>query len=155
MDIQVEEIWKDIKGCQNYQISNLGNVKSKERVANNRLRKERILKPSYNEKGYLQINIKDDNNCYKTFKIHRLVADAFIPNLENKIQVNHIDGNKQNNCVDNLEWCDQIENMQHAIKAGLINEELRKENMRKLGKSKKGLIKRWKSYRLRIESEAN
>ena len=61
LDIQVEEIWKDISGCNNYQISNLGKVKSKQRIVNNRLRRERILKPSNNKKGYLQINIKEQN----------------------------------------------------------------------------------------------
>ena len=155
MDIQVEEIWKDISGCNNYQISNFGKVKSKQRIANNRLRKEKILKPSNNKKGYIQINIKDNNNCYKTFKIHRLVAEAFIPNPEHKEQVNHIDGNKRNNCVNNLEWCTQDENMAHSYKIGLRDKSKMAENMRQLGRNSKGKQGHHIRNILQIDKETN
>lgn len=64
----------------------------------------------------------------KTKKIHRLVAEAFIPNVENKLQVNHIDGNKLNNNVKNLEWCTDSENMIHAYKTGLMKPVIGKQN---------------------------
>ncbi len=59
------------------------------------------------------------NNKKRRCKVHRLVAQAFIPNIDNKLEVNHIDGNKENNCINNLEWTTSSENMQHAFKTGL------------------------------------
>lgn len=93
------EIYKDIKGFENiYQISNKGNVKSL------RFNKERILRTQIDKQGYQYINL---NDCGKTIKIkiHRLVANAFIPNPDNLPIINHKDENKCNNCVENLEWC--------------------------------------------------
>lgn len=122
-----EEIWKDIKGFEGkYKISNLGNVKSVYRtinyIFNNKPKVRRIfektLKKSINKFGYEYVCLSDNCKTQK-LKIHRLVAQAFIPNSENKPQVNHIDGNKQNNCVFNLEWCNNSENMKHAVKMGL------------------------------------
>lgn len=75
-----------------------------------------VLKPGKDHKGYLRVSLKD-----KTYKVHRLVAMAFIENVDNKPQVNHKDGNKQNNNVDNLEWCTNSENQIHANKMGLRN----------------------------------
>lgn len=80
--------------------------------------KETSIK-AHNRKGYLYVTM-----CYKGTScqalVHRLVAEAFIPNPENKPEVNHIDGNKHNNCVDNLEWISHIENMYHAQTTGLL-----------------------------------
>lgn len=147
----MEEIWNDIKGYEGkYKVSNLGRVKSKARKTkvgiNNVkeiLRGEKILKPLKLTKGYLGIKLYKDL-VGKTIKIHRLVAEAFIPNTENKPQVNHIDGDKGNNKVNNLEWCNCKDNMEHSYEIGLRDKEKLKENMREIGKSKKGLEKRWR-----------
>lgn len=104
----MEEIWKDIKGYEGlYEISNLGNVKS-----------SKILKKELCKNGYFRIKLFK-NGKGKRFLIHRLVAIAFIPNQDDKPQVNHRDGNKQNNNVNNLEWVTSKENNIHAHRAGL------------------------------------
>lgn len=110
------EAWKDIANYPNYQVSNFGNVKSKERYTKQRngfsLRKERILKQNKDHKGYMQVILYNDNG-YKHFKVHRLVADAFVTKIDGKNHINHIDGNKKHNFVDNLEWCTIQENNKH------------------------------------------
>jgi len=122
----MQEIFKDIKGYEGlYQISNLGNVKSLERLIikkNNRnnIKKTTINKSHICDTGYYAIRIKK-GNISKMFKVHRLIAIAFIPNPENKPQVNHIDGNKLNNDISNLEWCTNKENAIHAYKNKLSN----------------------------------
>lgn len=148
--IEVGEIWKDIKGYTNYQVSNLGRIKSKERYTNvgiknieTALRKERILKPQYTTKKYLQVRLYDENKKAKTFKVHRLVAEAFLSKENGKDQINHKNGIKTDNRVSNLEWCNCIENMEHSYKIGLRDKEKLKEHMQKIGKSRKGLLVRW------------
>lgn len=107
------EVWKDINGYEGlYQVSNLGNVKSL------KYGKERILKPDVSKFGYLFVDLCKNNIC-KSFRVHRLVAIVFIPNLENKEQVNHINGIKTDNMVQNLEWVTAKENIQHAYDNGL------------------------------------
>lgn len=119
----MQEIWKDIKHFENYQISNFGVVKSKERVVSNAcrtyLKKEQVLKNQIMKCGYEAIVLRDVNQKKHLLKIHRLVAEAFIPNPNNLPQVNHKDGNKSNNNVSNLEWCTPSENAIHAINNGL------------------------------------
>lgn len=97
------EIWKDIEGYESlYQVSNLGNVKS---LNYNKTKKERLLKLTKNKDGYLQVNLHKEGKA-KIYRVHRLVALAFIPNNDKtKDQVNHIDEDKTNNRVENLEWC--------------------------------------------------
>lgn len=102
----MKEIWQDIKGYENlYQISNFGRVKS--------LKRNIIRKQGYDKDKYPKIELYNKN--HKTFHIHTLVANAFISNQFNLPQINHIDGNKQNNCASNLEWCDASFNSQHRV----------------------------------------
>ena len=131
----MDEIWHDIDGYEGlYQISNKGRVKSL------KWGKERILRPGIDGYGYCFIILCNDN-VRKTFKLHRLVAQAFIPNLYNKPQVNHLDENKKNNCVDNLEWATAKENINY----GTRNE---RASRKILQYSKSGVfIKEWQSSR--------
>ena len=108
------EIWKDILWYEwLYKISNLWNIKSlwKWKTHNS---KETILKSNLNTWKYLKISLYK-NWIWRTITIHRLVAQAFIPNINNKPFINHKDWNKQNNCVNNLEWCTNSENQKHSI----------------------------------------
>lgn len=95
------EKWKDIEGYPNYQISSEGRVKS---LSNNKTRKEKILKSIKINSGYLCINLCKEGKI-KHYLIHRLVASAFINNPDNLLEINHIDEDKTNNRVENLEWC--------------------------------------------------
>ena len=104
------EVWKDVVRFERaYQVSNLGRVKSKIRKG---VIKERFLKPFLNNQGYELVDLWD--NTHKKKLVHRLVAEAFIPNPDNKKEVNHIDGNPLNNKADNLEWVSHNENMLHS-----------------------------------------
>jgi len=111
-----EEIWKDVVGFENlYQISNLGQVKSLERTIKNRKIKSKIIKTFLINNKYLKCTLHKENKSFKFF-IHRLVCLHFLPIIENKNQVNHIDKNSLNNNLNNLEWVSRIENMCHAYK---------------------------------------
>ena len=101
------ESWKKIDNYDNYMISNLGNIKN--------IKRNKLLSPSKNTWGYLGVMLHKNGNV-KRYQIHRLVANAFIPNIENKKEVNHKDGNKLNNHVDNLEWVTRSENILHSYK---------------------------------------
>lgn len=114
----MKEIYKDINGYDGkYKISNLGNVMSMNYRGNTK--KQKVLTPIKHRLGYLIVHLVGESNKVKIKMIHTLVADAFIPKIEGKNYVNHIDGNKQNNCVSNLEWVTKKENMEHAIRTGL------------------------------------
>lgn len=108
----MQEIWKDIKGYEGlYQISNLGRIMSLARNGN--INKNHILNKYYHHSGYQVVNLCK-NNYRKNYRVHRLVAEAFIPNPNNLPQINHKDENKTNNCMDNLEWCDSKYNINYG-----------------------------------------
>ena len=104
----MEEIWKDKKDYEGlYQVSNWGRIKSI------KFGKEKILKLNKDKDSYLQVTLCK-NNIKKVYKVHRLVAEAFLPNSDNLPQVNHKDEDKTNNNVENLEWCDSLYNVRYG-----------------------------------------
>jgi hypothetical protein len=113
------EIWKDIVGYEGlYQVSNLGRVKSLPKMCGRSFREERLLTVDLSNCGYNRVSLCKDNKLTK-YGVHRLVATAFIENPCNLPQVNHLDGNKTNNNVCNLEWCTAKDNTNHAFNNGL------------------------------------
>lgn len=131
----MEERWKDIVGYEGlYQVSNLGRVKSLERYRNNhgkqQLVPESIKSTRKDKQGYLLLDLYKDNK-QKTIRIHRLVAEHFIENPDNKETVNHIDGNKENNIVVNLEWATFKEQNKHFYSHNLKS----KDNINKAVKA--------------------
>lgn len=129
------EIWKDIINYENsYQVSSMGRVRSLDRKTNTALRhntsvikKGKVLKQNPKRDGYLTVDLCL-NNKKKTINIHRLVLTAFQPN-ENNLIINHKNGIKTDNRLENLEWCTHKENSQHASKLGLLNNQNSKKIM--------------------------
>lgn len=125
----MDEIWKDIEGYEGcYRISSIGRVKSLERTvrchknANGidtvKTLEKMFLKPMIRRGGYFFVQLSK-NGVKTSFSIHRLVISAFTPNVDNKPQINHINGIKTDNRIENLEWCTSLENQMHAIRTGL------------------------------------
>lgn len=112
-----EEKWLPVAGYEGlYEVSNLGRVK---RLSSNDASKEKILKPQIQRDGYQRVTLSKKGQK-KRMAIHRLVAIAFIPNPQNKEQVNHLDADKLNNKLTNLQWATRKENIAHAIALGLM-----------------------------------
>ena len=115
----IDEKWVPILNWENfYAVSNLSKVKSIERYVNSphggkKIVRERILKQIVDKLGYCRVGFHIEGRI-KLCVVHRLVAIAFIPNLENKPQINHKDGNPSNNRIENLEWCTAKENIKHG-----------------------------------------
>ena len=131
----IEEVWKDVVGFESYyQVSNLGRVMCKEnpivyKGGKNYNKKQRIKKLSNSSNGYKKTMLHDGIKLTNHY-VHRLVAKAFIPNQENKPQVNHIDHNKTNNVLENLEWVTQKENTIKGVIYGNINNKKRPNTKR-------------------------
>lgn len=120
----MNEEWREIPEFKGrYEVSNLGQVRSIPRDVNNHTGvihlKGKILTQRYNHKGYKVVDLLDCEQKHKYRLVHRLLAQAFIPNPDNKPQVNHIDGIKDHNVLDNLEWVTNSENQIHAYQNGL------------------------------------
>ena len=121
----MKEEWRDIEGYEGmYQVSNLGRVRSLDRHVKNwvgkKLMKGKMISVCNDGRGYLLVNLWK-NNKPKNIRTHRLIAKAFIPNPENKPQINHINGDGTDNRIENLEWCTASENIQHAHNTGLAS----------------------------------
>lgn len=111
-------IWKFIiyqgKEYNNFEVSTDGQIRN--------AKTQKVYKLHLNKTGYWQVCVSlGSKKNKKIFKVHKAVAETFIPNIENKPSVNHIDGNKQNNVVNNLEWVTNSENIQHASRSGLLH----------------------------------
>ncbi|MGF7219072.1 hypothetical protein GGR92_005252 [Spirosoma lacussanchae] len=119
------EVWKDVESYESlYQVSNLGRVKSKSRGT--------FLKCYKDKSGYWRVSLTRRNKTTSKL-LHRLIACHFIPNPEGKPQVNHIDGNKSNPSIENLEWVTPTENALHASAMGLLDGMAQKSRIRMVG----------------------
>lgn len=107
------EEWKEIKGYENYFVSNFGNVKHNDKI-----------KSQFNNRGYKCVDLYK-NNQRKHFKVHKLVYMTFIGEYNYKLDINHIDGNKENNNINNLEVCTRKENLEHAVRLGLNKQSIK------------------------------
>jgi len=149
MVVGTTESWKNIKGYEGlYKVSNMGRVKSLERTVTRKngikqTIRERILKPSTDKDGYLLVSLCNGSGKVKTFKVHRLVCEAFYENPKKKPCVNHIDENKTNNVASNLEWCTYEENNNHGTRNARSAEAQRKSVGQYTRDGK--LIKVWQS----------
>ena len=130
----MKEIWKDIKGYEGlYQVSNLGNVKKIKNKKYNINKKEveekeinKYISIGKHKLGYKNVKLTDKNGIRKNLFLHRIIAEAFVENPNNFNIINHKDGDKSNNNINNLEWTTQKDNVNHAWKNGLC------ENVRKV-----------------------
>jgi|SRR6185436_9762845 len=138
------EIWKPVKGFEEfYEVSNLGRVRTIERYVimptHKYLKKSKELKQFKDGRGYLHVKLYDGLGNPKSLNIHRIVALTFIPQIEGKNNVNHIDANKLNNNTSNLEWCTHQENMKHLASLHIPRPKLSGENS-KFAKTTKNIV---------------
>jgi len=123
--ITCQEIWKNIPEFEGlYQVSNFGNVKSLERITKNKqgtcLRKEKLLSLNISNRGYVNVKLYNtDKNIKKTISVHRLVSICFLDNFNQYKEINHIDGDKLNNNINNLEWCSRSHNVKETYRLNL------------------------------------
>lgn len=133
--------WRDILGYEGYyKVSNEGEVRSVDRYVNTRwdiktLQKGSLMNLRRDKDGYLIVTLRREGKA-KTFRVSRLVASAFIPNPSNLQYVNHLDGVRDNNHVDNLEWCTQSHNIKHSYNIGLKKPSSNNLKGSKMGTSK-------------------
>lgn len=120
------EIWKNITEHPEYEVSNLGRVKS--------LKSNIIMNQYKSQSGYLNVYLYNSGKR-KGFRVHRLVAQEFLVKHSDNLEVNHIDNNKENNCVQNLEWCTRSENIKHSFDNGH-----RENNIKKLIESNSKVV---------------
>lgn len=148
------ELWKKIDNCDNYEISSLGRVRSIDFIVNRGNGRPmpiigKILSTHKNDKGYVSVSLYDNNKKHRRYQVHRLVAKAFIPNPNNLPQVNHKDENKENNSINNLEWCTQNYNINYGNRNKHISES--NKNNPKVSKvilqydKDKNLVQEWAS----------
>ena len=109
-----KEKWVSIPGFSKYKVSNLGKV-----VSTRWRKRERLLTGHKTDKGYISVYLKNDDGRYKARTIHRMVGIGFLPNSENLPQLNHKNGIKTDNRVENLEWCNNSHNIKHSYRTGL------------------------------------
>lgn len=146
-----KEIWKPIKNYEGlYEVSNFGRVKSlsKKRTGGRynclMVYKERILKPGENAQGYLKLDLCK-NGTVKTHRVNRLVLAAFAG--ESFLECNHVDGDKKNNHIENLEYCSCSENHKHAYKIGLMDRRGEKHHLAKINNA---IVKNIRANKFRL-----
>lgn len=129
------EIWKEIEGYEGlYEVSNLGNIRSIDRITCGRKQKGRVLRQTVNKNtGYLSVGLCKNGNR-KTYTVHRIVGKAFVENVDNKDTINHINENKLDNRAENLEWLSLSENLRY----GTRDERAKKNHVTKRGKAHSG-----------------
>ena len=148
------EEWRPVSEFpERYEVSNFGNLRSKDRVQENssgpiQHYKSFPIKANIH-RGYYRVRLCIDRKKFSR-NIHRLVADTWIPNPDGKKEVNHIDGNKLNNCVTNLEWVTKQENMDHAVIQGLIDNPFGEK-----ARNFKGTTRAWKDGICHYEMNGN
>lgn len=118
------EVWKTIDEFPHYCVSNTGKIKSNWHNSKTR-NKSIILKPRFSYQGYAFENLYDEKHQMKSVFIHQVVAEYFLPKANKKLQINHINGNKHDNSVENLEWVTASENSKHAVTHGLRRRQIK------------------------------
>jgi len=128
----METQWNTIPNHPDYQASTAGQIR--------RIEDGKVLKLYTLPNGYLIASLKLSSKKHKVFLVHRLIAQTFLQKIEGKTEINHLDGNKTNNSVSNIEFCTHKENIQHAMLTGLINKAEVTERYRQMGLSNKGRV---------------